>query len=450
MKIPEVLQFEVEHRAGSLASVLSVVAEAGLLVENLEAVSRGVGCTTWDLTTEIDEGFDWTLLHRIDALPNARLIGTSDRVFVRHEGGKIEMRSRMPIESDQLLRDIYTPGVARVCLAIQRAPELSRRYTGIANSVAIVTDGSAVLGLGDIGAVAGMPVMEGKAALFWELAGISGVPILVDSNEPQAIVETVMRIAPTFGAIQLEDIAAPVCFEVERELSLRLDRPVLHDDQHGTAVVALAALLTASREQGFDLAGCTVGQIGLGAAGIGIAQLLVHRGVRHLLGADRRSDATARFEALGGEGAELEELMSRSDVVIATTGVRGLIKPEWVRSGQVILALTNPDPEIESDVALAHGARYAVDGKAVNNVLGFPGLFRGVLDAGAPEFTREMLLAAATQLSMLAGGSQLIPSPLDRDVHVAVADAVRRAAEVEGTPLYGRQGPQGEQLRLIA
>ena len=450
MKIPEVLRFEVEHRAGSLARVLGVIAEVGLLVEDLEAVSRGAGCTVWELTTEIDESFDWAVLHRIDTLPNARLIGTSDRVFARHEGGKIETRSRMPIESDQLLRDIYTPGVARVCLAIQQAPELYRRYTGISNSVAIVTDGTAVLGLGDIGPVAGMPVMEGKAALFWELAGISGVPILVDTTDPQEIIETVLRIAPTFGAIQLEDIAAPACFEIERELALRLDRPVLHDDQHGTAVVALAALLTASREQGIDLAGCTVGQIGLGAAGMGIAQLLLHRGVRHLLGADRRSDAVARFEATGGEGVELEELMSRSDVVIATTGVRGLIKPAWVRRGQVILALTNPDPEIEPDVALAHGARYAADGKAVNNVLGFPGLFRGVLDAGAPAFTREMLLAAAERLSRLAGANQLIPSPLDRDVHVQVAAAVKQAAASEGTPLYGAGVDLGGELRQTA
>ena len=450
MKIPEVLQIEVEHRAGSLAVVLGVIGDAGLLVENLEAVARGAGCTTWELTTEIDESFDWALLHQIDALPNARLIGTSDRVFARHEGGKIETRLRMPIESDQLLRDIYTPGVARVCLAIQHAPELQRRYTGISNSVAIVTDGTAVLGLGDIGPVAGMPVMEGKAALFAELAGISGVPILVDTTNPREIVETVLRIAPTFGAIQLEDIAAPACFEIERELSLRLDRPVLHDDQHGTAVVALAALLTASREQGFDLAGCTIGQVGLGAAGIGIAQLLLHRGVRRLLGADRRRDAVARFETFGGEGVELPELMSRADVVIATTGVRGLIKPEWVRDGQVILALTNPDPEIEPELALRHGARYAVDGKSVNNVLGFPGLFRGALDAGVPAFTREMLLAAAERLSQLAGGNQLIPSPLDRDVHVQVAAAVREAAALDGTPLYAADVDGGGQLRLLA
>jgi len=437
MKIPEVLQIEVVHRAGSLAQVLGVVAEAGLLVENLVAVERGPGCTIWELTTDLDEDFDRSQLDRISDLPIAQLMGTSDRVFTLHEGGKIETSSRLAIESDQLLRDIYTPGVARVCLAIRDDPALHRQYTGIRNSVAIVTDGTAVLGLGDIGPVAGMPVMEGKAALFQQLAGLSGVPILVEPGSVNDIVEAVARIAPTFGAIQLEDIAAPACFAIEQALATRLDRPVLHDDQHGTAVVALAALLTATRRLDIDIAGCTVGQVGLGAAGIGIARLLVHHGVNRLLGSDLREDAVSTFTDLGGEARDLEAVMAESDIVIATTGVRGLIRPELVRDGQVILALTNPDPEIEPEVALAHGARYAADGKAVNNVLGFPGLFRGALDAEATEFSREMLAAAATRLSELAAGNSLVPSPLDREVHVQVAEAVASAARgAQQTPLY--------------
>lgn len=439
MKVPEVLQIEVVHRAGSLAQVLGVVAEAGLLVENLVAVERGPDCTVWELTTDLDEDFDRSQLERISELPIAQLMGTSDRVFTLHEGGKIETSSRLSIESDQLLRDIYTPGVARVCLAIRDDPALQRQYTGIAKSVAIVTDGTAVLGLGDIGPVAGMPVMEGKAALFHELAGLSGVPILVEPGDPRAIVEAIARIAPTFGAIQLEDIAAPACFEIERQLAARLDRPVLHDDQHGTAVVALAALLTATRRLEIDLASCTVGQVGLGAAGIGIARLLTHHGVGRLLGSDLRAEAVATFAGLGGRGADLETVMGEADVVIATTGVRGLIRPELVRRGQLILALTNPDPEIEPAVALERGARYAVDGKAVNNVLGFPGLFRGALDAGATAFSREMLVAAAKRISALAIGNSLVPSPLDREVHAQVAEAVAAAARGgQQTPLYGR------------
>ncbi len=437
MKIPEVLQIEVVHRAGSLAQVLGVVAEAGLLVENLVAVDRGPDRTIWELTTDLDEDFDRTQLDRISDLPIARLLGTSDRVFTLHEGGKIETSSRLNIETDQLLRDIYTPGVARVCLAIRDDPSLQRQYTGIASSVAIVTDGTAILGLGDIGPVAGMPVMEGKAALFQQLAGLSGVPILVEPGAVDEIVDAVARIAPTFGAIQLEDIAAPACFEIERALAARLDRPVLHDDQHGTAVVALAALLTATRSHDLDLTACVVGQIGLGAAGIGIARLLQHHGVRRLIGTDLRDDAVATFTTLGGEARDLETLMAEADVVIATTGARGLVRPDWVRDGQLILALTNPDPEIEPQVALAHGARYAADGKAVNNVLGFPGLFRGALDAHAPAFSREMLAAAAARLSSLAIGDHLVPDALDRAVHAQVAAAVYDAALAEHqTPLY--------------
>jgi malate dehydrogenase (oxaloacetate-decarboxylating) len=437
MKIPEVLRIEVVHRAGSLARVLGVVAEAGLLVENLIAVERGPDCTVWELTTELDEDFDRTQLERISDLPIAQLLGTSDRVFTLHEGGKIETRSRLSIDTDLLLRDIYTPGVARVCLAIRDDPSLQRRYTRISSSVAIVTDGTAVLGLGNIGPVAGMPVMEGKAALFQELSGLSGIPILVEPGSAHEIVEAVVRIAPTFGAIQLEDIASLACFEIERELIARLDRPVLHDDQHGTAVVALAALLTATRRLEVDLSGCTVGQIGLGAAGIGIARLLSHRGIGRLVGSDLREEAVAMFTQLGGEAADLETVMAKADVVIATTGVRGLIRPELVRDGQLILALTNPDPEIEPEVALANGARYAADGKAVNNVLGFPGLFRGALDAQAPAFSMEMLTAAAERLSDLAGAGHLVPSPLDREVHKRVAEAVANAARGDmQTPLY--------------
>ncbi|MDA0350903.1 MAG: NADP-dependent malic enzyme [Chloroflexi bacterium] len=449
MKIPEVLRIEVVHRAGSLARVLGVVAEAGLLVEDLVAVERGPGCTIWELTTELDEGFDLARLEKINELPIARLLGTSDRVFALHEGGKIETRSRMPIATDQLLRDIYTPGVARVCLAIRDDPSLQRAYTRIGNSVAIVTDGTAVLGLGNIGPVAGMPVMEGKAALFHELAGISGTPILLQPGSPEELVETIVRISPTFGAIQLEDIGAPACFEIERALVERLDRPVLHDDQHGTAVVALAALLTATRRFGIDLSECTVGQVGLGAAGIGIARLLLHRGISHLIGSDLRPEAIELFSGFGGQPADLESVMAKSEIVIATTGVRGLIRPELVREGKLILALTNPDPEIEPAVALERGARYAADGKSVNNVLGFPGLFRGALDAQARAFSMEMLDAAANRLSELATGEHLVPSPLDRSVHSQVAEAVAEAARGEvQTPLY--EGLSSERAEAAA
>ena len=429
MKIPEILLVEAEHKPGSLARVLTVIGEAGLVVEHLATVSRSQGRTVWEITLEMDEADDQSLFDRIDALPTARVLGKSDRVFNRHRGGKIRTVSSMEIGSIQILRDLYTPGVARVCLAIQRDPSLARQYTNLQNTVAIVTNGTAILGLGDIGALAGLPVMEGKAALFASLAGISGVPILIEDREPASVIETVAAIAPSFGAIQLEDIGAPACFEIERALVERLDIPVLHDDQHGTAVVTLAAVRNAGRIVDQRLSSSVVGQIGLGAAGIGIARLLRARGVERILGADLDPDALARFVDHGWRAADLDRIMAEADIVIATTGVKGLIRPEQVREGQIVLALSNPEPEIEPRVAMAAGAAFAADGQSVNNVLGFPGLFRGALDAGARRFTDAMLLAAAEAIGDCAGTGKLVPESLDPAVHEAVAAAVRAAAE---------------------
>lgn len=429
MKIPEILLIETQHKPGSLASVLQVVGDSGLLVENLSAVRRDQDRTVWELTLEFDEVVDQGLIERIDGLPGSRVIGRSDRVFDRHRGGKIEMVAKVPLTSVQQLRDIYTPGVARVCLSIHDDPALVREYTNIANTVAVITNGTAVLGLGDIGPLPGLPVMEGKAALFWHLAGISGIPILIDEKDPVRVSDIVSAIAGGFGAIQLEDIAAPACFEIESELRRRLDRPVLHDDQDGTAVVTLAALIRAMYQVGRRLEECVVGQIGLGAAGIGISRLLLRRGVGEMLGADRDEAAFGRFQALGGKRSSLAEIMRVADVVIATTGKRNLIPPEAVRPGQVILALSNPDPEIEPVVAIRQGAAVAADGKSVNNLSGFPGLFRGALDAAAPRFTAAMLIAAAETLANQAPEGQLVPDPLDKSAHRAVAEAVREAAE---------------------
>lgn len=353
----------------------------------------------------------------------------SDRVFERHQGGKIQVTSRHAINTQQMLRDVYTPGVARVCLAIRDNPELAWEYTSLGRTVAVVTNGTAVLGLGNIGALAGLPVMEGKAALFATFAGINAVPILIGEREPQCVVDAVCAIADSFGAIQLEDFAAPECFAIESELRRRLDKPVLHDDQHGTAVVALAALKNAVRRVGGDLSDSVVGQIGLGAAGIGIVRLLMAQGVGRVLGADRSDLAKALLCTMGGTPASIAEVMATADIVIATTGVPGLINKERVRSGQVILALSNPDPEIEPSAALAQGAAFAADGKSVNNLLAFPGLFKGALEARATGFTDGMLLAAANCIAELAGASDLVPDALDPGVHLAVAAAVRAAAE---------------------
>ncbi len=428
MKIPEIIIVETLHQPGSLARVLQVIGEAGLTIEHLNSLRREQGRTLWEITLELDEEHDRSLYTRIDELPTARFVGKSDRVFNRHKGGKIRLASSLPINTQQVLRDIYTPGVARVCLAIRKDPALAWDYTNLGNTVAIVTNGTAVLGLGDIGALAGLPVMEGKAALFAELVGITGVPILIEEKTPARVVEAVAAIASSFGAIQLEDFAAPECFEIEQRLREQLDRPVLHDDQHGTAVVALAALMNATRRVGRSLDKCRIGQIGLGAAGLGIVRLLRSQGAQEVLGADLNPAALERLREMGGRPATLAEIMKSADVVLATTGVRGLIKPESVRAGQIILALSNPDPEIEPLVALERGAAFAADGKGINNVLGFPGLFRGALDARARQFTDAMLIAAARTIAELAGDQDLVPDALDKSVHAKVAEAVRAAS----------------------
>jgi malate dehydrogenase (oxaloacetate-decarboxylating) len=432
MKIPEILMVETVHQPGSLAKVLQVIADAGLMIEHLTALRRDQGRTLWEITLEMDEEADRSLYDRIGALPTARFVGKSDRVFNRHRGGKIHTSASLPINTSQVLRDVYTPGVARVCLAIQKDPQTAYDFTSLGSTIAIVTNGTAVLGLGNIGALAGLPVMEGKAALFAELVGLNGVPILIDATEPERVVEIVTGIATSFGAIQLEDFRAPECFEIERELRARLRKPVLHDDQHGTAVVALAALINAGRRSGVDLRASIVGQIGLGAAGTGIARLLRAYGVRHILGTDRDVGAVQRLVAMGAEAVTLDELMRRADIVIATTGVKGLIRPQSVRRGQVILALSNPDPEIEPIVARAQGAAFAADGKGINNVLAFPGLFKGVLEARATSFTDAMLMAAAETIAALASGDELVPDPLDKALHEKVTAAVRAAAQVTG------------------
>jgi malate dehydrogenase (oxaloacetate-decarboxylating) len=427
LKIPEILVIETIHQPGSLARVLQVIADAGLTIDHLQALRREQGRTLWEITLEMDEEADRSLYARIDELPIARFVGKSDRVFDRHKGGKIRTISSRPINTQQILRDVYTPGVARVCLAIQKDPKQAFEYTAIGNTVAIVTNGTAVLGLGAVGALAALPVMEGKAALFATLADINAVPILLDETDADQCVEHIAAIASGFGAIQLEDFAAPQCFAIESGLRERVNCPVLHDDQHGTAVVVLAAAINAATRAGRVLGDCVFGQVGLGAAGIGIVRLLMCAGVARVLGADINDGARARFAAMGGTPSTLEEIMGKCDFVIATTGVRGLIRPAMVRKGQIILALSNPDCEIEPAVASQHGAAIAADGKGINNVLAFPGLFKGALAARATHFSDAMLLAAARRIAELGHGDDLVPDPLDRNVHVAVAAAVQQA-----------------------
>ena len=425
---------QIRHRAGQLAKVARAIGERGGLIGDVTSVRLGREATIREITVEVrDDGHAEEIAEQLNAIDGVKMLWHRDRALMRHEGGKLTVEAKVEVRTLQDTRDIYTPGVARVAQAIADDPALATRYTTIGRTVAICTNGTRVLGLGDIGVRAAMPVMEGKAVFYRQFAGISAVPVLIDASEPDDFVATVKRIAPTFGGIHLEDISAPECFEIERRLIDELPIPVMHDDVHGTAVVVLAAAIVACREVGIELHRATVGQLGLGAAGFGIAALMVDAGAERVVGSDPNAASHARAADKGIAIAELDEVMATADVVVATTGRPGLIEPAMVRDGHVILALTNPDPEIRPDDALAAGAAFALEGSIVNNVLGYPGIFRGALLAGAEDIDLEMKLAAARAIADLAERSELVPDALDPKVHEQVAEAVREAAVCSGT-----------------
>src|SRR5512135_810763 len=432
-KVSRTLRVRNEHKLGVLANLISLVADLGGTLGDIDLLTETSRSVVRDITIYGDDAAHVEkIVEAIGQLPGTKVLQVRDEVLELHQKGKIAIRSRVPLDSMATLRRVYTPGVAEVCLKIAQDPSLARLYTSISHMVAIVTDGTAVLGLGDIGPLAGMPVMEGKAMLMESLVGLSGIPVLLNTKDPDEIVAVVAAIAPTFAAIQLEDISAPRCFQIEERLQAMLDIPVMHDDQHGTAVVSTAALSNACRQSGIDLKKAVIGQIGLGAAGYAIAQMLMRLTGNPVLGADLSPEAVRHLEAAGGKGASLGEIMAKCDIVIATTGAAGLIKPEMVREGQIILALSNPNPEIDPDLAMERGAAFAADGKMVNNVLGFPGIFRGAVDANAPRITDEMLMAAAQTIAEMTPPGDLVPSPLYKEVHRAVAKAVALKAMEQG------------------
>lgn len=428
-KIMRTFRCRLKQKPGILGHLLSAIGDEKGYLGEIKTVKMDRTSVVRDLVVFADDHLHMEkLINVVHQTSDAELLEVRDDVLEMHQGGKIAIRSRYKINTLGQLRRVYTPGVAEVCLKIKENPSLAQRFTSIPHFVAIVTDGSAVLGLGDIGPEASMPVMEGKASLMETFVGLSGMPILLGTKDPDAIVETVTHIAPTFSAIQLEDISAPRCFEIEDRLKERLNIPVMHDDQHGTAVVVTAALMNAAKMAKVDLQHCRIGQIGLGAAGLAVSRMLMHFLDTSVLGADLSEDAKKRLKDAGGTPATLEEIMSTCDVVISTTGVAGLIKPELVRKGQIILALSNPKPEIEPKDALAQGAAFAADGKSVNNILGFPGIFRGAVDAGVRQLTFEMFIAAAKAIAESAPLGELVPSPLDLIVHRRVAQSVARTA----------------------
>ena len=389
----------------------------------------------------------------IDARPESP--DPDDPVFALHRGGKMEIASTVPLRDADDLSQSYTPGVARVCEAIVADPEAAHEYTWVSNTVAVVTDGTAVLGLGNIGPSAAMPVMEGKAVLFKQFGGVDAIPVALATTDVDEIVETVVRLAPTFGGVNLEDISAPRCFEIERRLIEQLDIPVFHDDQHGTAIVVMAALINAIRITDRELDDLKVVISGAGAAGVAITRMLRSAGVRKIAIVDRkgvihpsRTDLTEVKQWLGEKTSDwarpgsVSDALDGADVFIGVSG--GTIPEEAIASmapDAVVFALANPNPEVHPDVAGRH-ARIVATGRSdfpnqINNVLVFPGIFRGALDVRATGISEGMKLAAATAIAGLVDDddlneSYIIPSPFDPRVATAVARAVTDTARREG------------------
>ncbi|HEY4116695.1 MAG TPA: malic enzyme-like NAD(P)-binding protein [Byssovorax sp.] len=440
--IDTTLRIRLKHKPGQMLRVAEAVAANAALLGDITTVRNGEDDTIRDVTVETQsDEHTASVLAAVRALENIEVLSTTDRVFDVHKGGKLHASRRVRVENVTDLRYVYTPGVARVSRALQRDPELAWDLTGIGNSVGIFTNGTRVLGLGDIGVVASMPVMEGKAVLYDAFVGISATPILLAEKDPKAFVETVVRVAPTFGGVHLEDIRVPDCFAIEDELVRRLERPVMHDDQHGTATVALAALINACKITGVDLARARIGQIGLGAAGSAIALLAMAFGAADVIVHDPSEPARKRLVDRGARAADLETLMKDADIVIAATGRPGLIPAKLVRPGQVIFALSNPEAEIEPSDALAAGAAFASDGRSINNALAFPGLFRGALDAKSRAITEGMRIAAARAIAAHAEPGEVVPSPLAPEVHRAVRAAVAEEARRSGLANTARLAP---------
>ncbi len=377
-----------------------------------------------------------------------------DPAFALHRGGKLEVRSTVPVRDAGDLSLAYTPGVARVCTAIAETPSLADDYTWISNVVAVISDGTAVLGLGDIGPVAAMPVMEGKALLFKEFGGVNAVPLVLACTDVDELVETVVRLAPSFGGINLEDISAPRCFEVEDRLRELLDIPVFHDDQHGTAIVVLAALRNAARLTGRALGDLRAGVAGAGAAGVAVARILLEAGIGDIAVADSKGliydgreglnsvkQALARETNKAGHTGSTEEALVGADVFVGLSG--STVTEQAIAAmaaDSIVFALSNPTPEVLPEVAARHAAVVAT-GRSdfpnqINNVLAFPGVFRGALDVRATTITENMKVAAANALAAVVGddltAEYVIPSPFDERVAPAVTAAVAAQARADG------------------
>jgi malate dehydrogenase (oxaloacetate-decarboxylating) len=458
------VRVELDARAEPLGKLTAAIAEAGGALQGVDLVPGAgrEGKRVREFTIDARDQAHWEeILRAIGSTRGARVLDYVDRTLAMHRGGKIEQHNKYPLKTRDDLSMAYTPGVARVCLEIAADRSKAFEYTIKRNTVAVVSDGSAVLGLGDIGPEAAMPVMEGKAMLFKEFARIDAFPICLDTHDPDRIVEVVKLLAPTFGGINLEDISAPRCFEIEDRLREEIDIPVFHDDQHGTAVVTMAALFNALKIVDKPLDDLRVLMVGLGAAGVAVTKMMLAAGVTNIIGCDRQGAlSTQREDYLDGtmnaakrwyaENSNPEgrlgsptEVLEGVDLFIGLSGP-GLIEAEALdrmADDAIVFAMANPTPEVMPEEAEPY-VRIMATGRSdypnqINNVLCFPGIFRGALDAGAPRITEEMKLAAAKGIAGVVAADDLsedyiIPSVFDRDVAPAVAKAVVEEARRDG------------------
>lgn len=446
------IRLKLPNQTGMLARVLQAIGSAGGSLGHIDLLERTHTSLTREITIDAaSTEHAGTIVDVLKALPDITLLEISDRTFDCHRGGKISVQSKLPLHSQDDLSMAYTPGVGRICTAISQEKDQVYRYTIKSNTVAVVTDGSAVLGLGNIGPEAALPVMEGKAMLFQEFGKINAFPICLATQAVDEIVETVKRIAPVFGGVNLEDISAPRCFEVEERLRRELDIPVFHDDQHGTAIVVLAALVNALKLVDKTFAELQIVINGAGAAGVAIARLLQKAGVQTIRLCDRtgiisrdRPDLNATKQSFAIEqSGTLADALKGADVFLGVSAP-GVLTPEMVStmaSDPIVFAMANPIPEIQpeliqNDVAVIATGRSDYPNQ-INNVLAFPGIFRGALNCRAGAITTTMHLQAAYAIAALVNSDELhrdhiIPSVFDERVATAVASAVEQAARQEG------------------
>ena len=463
------IRVKIDEGQGMLGEVTGAIGEQGGMVIAVDLVEADAGHSVRDIVIDAQNREHWNrILAAIGELQGVEVIDTTDRTFLLHVGGKIEQRNKHPLKTRDDLSMTYTPGVARVCTAIKDDPDKAFQYTIKRNTVAVVSDGTAVLGLGDIGPAAAMPVMEGKACLFKEFAGVDAFPICLDTKDTEEIVRTVTLIAPGFGGINLEDISAPRCFEIEERLKQTLDIPVFHDDQHGTAVVVMAALLNAVKLTCKRLEDLKVLVIGLGAAGVAVSKIMLEAGVRDIIGADSRGalhtqrqdyldgsmNSVKRWYAQAtnpeGRAGKPADVIEGADLLVGLSGARALPVEALAKMNDdaMVFAMANPTPEVVPEEAAPY-VRIMATGRSdypnqINNVLCFPGIFRGALDVRAKAITEEMKMVAARAIADIVDEAELrddyiIPSVFNRDVAPAVAAAVAEQARASGTAVAGQQ-----------